>query len=163
MHKKKVGNHMEDYLCVGVLLCQWQCRIWPWEYTNHALYPLLSRTCNRNKFKNLSKEGLISYYKTNGITFLRNHVDANHIIIAKMFEKEVNSLLKGREERQLKVIIFGGSIFKFFSIKNSFKKEDVSWKEFLEDLGLSIVKNNLPIQFVESMWLKCLILRLCPN
>jgi hypothetical protein len=55
------------------------------------------------------------------------------------------------------VIIFGGSIFKFFSIKNSFKKEDVSWKEFLEDLGLSIVKNNLPIQFVESMWLKCSI------
>ncbi len=26
-----------------------------------------------------------------------------------------------------------------------------------------IVKNNLPIQFVESMWLKCLILCLCPK
>jgi hypothetical protein len=43
---------------------------------------------------------LISYYKTNGITFLKKHVDANHTIIAKMFEKKVNSLLKGREEKQ---------------------------------------------------------------
>ncbi len=39
----------------------------------------------------------------------------------------------------------------------------MSQKEFLEDLGLLIVKNNLPIQFVESMWLKHLILCLCPK
>jgi hypothetical protein len=59
---------------------------------------LISRTCNRNKFKNSSKEGLISYDKTNGITFLKKHADTNHTIIAKMFEKEVNSLLKGRRK-----------------------------------------------------------------
>jgi hypothetical protein len=35
-------------------------------------------------------------------------------------------------------------------VKNTFKKKDVSHKEFLEDLGLLIVKNNLPIQFVEK-------------
>ncbi len=35
--------------------------------------------------------------------------------------------------------------------------------EFLKDLGLLIVKNNLLIQFVESMWLKRLILHLCPK
>jgi hypothetical protein len=51
----------------------------------------------------------------------------------------------------------------FFSMKDSFKREDVPPKEFLENLGLSIVKNNLPIQFVESMWLKCLILRFYPK
>jgi hypothetical protein len=39
----------------------------------------------------------------------------------------------------------------------------VSQKEFLEDLGLLIIKNNLPIQFVESMWFKDLIIRLCPK
>jgi hypothetical protein len=39
----------------------------------------------------------------------------------------------------------------------------VSHKEFLEDLALLIVKNNLLIQFVESMWLKCLIIHLCPK
>jgi hypothetical protein len=64
-----------------------------------------------------------------------------------MFE-EVNFLLKGREERQptkKKMIVSSGSILKKNSIKDSFKKEDVPQKEFLEDLGLLIVKNNLPI------------------
>jgi len=55
-------------------------------------------------------------------------VDAKHIVIVKMFEEEVNFLPKGREERQLpknKVIVSGGSISKFFFVKNSFKRKDV--------------------------------------
>jgi hypothetical protein len=75
-------------------------------------------------------------------------------------------LLKGKENKQLakkRMIVFVGSSSKIFSIKDSFKKEYVSHKIFLEDLGLLIVKNNLPIQFVESMWLKHLILHLCPK
>ncbi len=59
--------------------------------------------------------------------------------------------------------MFNVSIFLKKSIKDSFKKEDVPQKEFLKDLGLLIIKNNLPIQFVESMWLKHLILCLCPK
>jgi hypothetical protein len=31
--------------------------------------------------------GLISYYKTNGINYLKKHVDANHYFIIKMFEE----------------------------------------------------------------------------
>jgi ribosomal protein L16 Arg81 hydroxylase len=34
------------------------------------------------------RKGLISYYKTNGITSLKKHVDANHFFIAQMFEKK---------------------------------------------------------------------------
>ncbi len=45
------------------------------------------------------RKGLISYYKTNGITSFKKHVDENHSLIAQMFE-EVNSLLKSMEERQ---------------------------------------------------------------
>jgi len=88
-------------------------------------------------------------------------VDIEHIVIPKMFEK-VNFSLKGREERQptKKIMIeFGRSIF----IKDSFKKKDVPQKQFLKNFGLLIVKNNLPIQFVESMWLKRLILCICPK
>jgi hypothetical protein len=59
--------------------------------------------------------------------------------------------------------VFGGSIFIFYFVKSSFKKEEVPQKEFLKDLGLLIVKKNLPMQFVESMWVKCLILCLCPK
>jgi len=47
-----------------------------------------------------ARKGLISYYKTNGITSLKKHVDAKHTIIVKLFEEKINSLLKGKEEKQ---------------------------------------------------------------
>ncbi len=37
------------------------------------------------------RKGLITYYKIYGITALKKHVDANHFIIVKKFEKEVNN------------------------------------------------------------------------
>jgi hypothetical protein len=36
-----------------------------------------------------SKKGVISYYNTNGIMTLKKCVDANHVMIAKPFEKKV--------------------------------------------------------------------------
>jgi len=51
--------------------------------------------------------------------------------------------------------------FTFFVIKEPFKNDDVQQKDFLQDLNLLIVKNNLALQFVESVWFKCLILHLC--
>jgi len=48
--------------------------------------------------------------------------------------------------------------FLIFFYQIFLKKKDVPYKEFLEDLGLLIIKENFPIQFVESMWLKHLIL-----
>jgi hypothetical protein len=52
------------------------------------------------------------------------------------------------------------------SISNFFvaiyKQNDVEQQQFLEDFGLLVVKNNLPIQFVESVWLKKLCMHLCP-
>jgi hypothetical protein len=113
-----------------------------------------------------ARKGLISYYKTNGITFLEKHVDVDHSFIAQIFEEEMNSLLTWIKERwPSKKIMnpFGGSIFNFFLVKDTLKKKDVSQKEFLEDLGFLIVKNNLPIQFVESMRLKCVILCVYPK
>ncbi len=56
---------------------------------------------------------------------------------------------------------FGLSISNVFAIKDPFKKDDVQQKEFDEDLGLLIIKNNLPIQFVDSVSFKRLILYLC--
>ncbi len=89
------------------------------------MHPLLSRTCNRNKFKNSSK-GLISYYKKNGKTSLKKHVDAEHVIIAKMFEKKKIVEKKRRKiTSKNKTIVFGGSISKFFFVKDSLKKKDV--------------------------------------
>ncbi len=56
-------------------------------------------------------------------------MDVDHSFIAKVFEKEMNSLLKRIKERQpskKRTNPSRGSIFKFFSIKDRFLKEDVS-------------------------------------
>jgi hypothetical protein len=47
-----------------------------------------------------------------------------------------------------------GQSLSFFLVKDSFKKEDVSQKEFLEDLSLLIITNYLQIQFVKNIWLR---------
>jgi hypothetical protein len=47
--------------------------------------------------------------------------------------------------------------------KDLFKKDVVQQKQLLQDLALLIVKNHLPIQFVESTWLKCLVMHLSPR
>jgi hypothetical protein len=39
----------------------------------------------------------------------------------------------------------GNAISSFFVIKEPFKRDDVQQKDFLQDLGLLIVKNNLPL------------------
>jgi len=58
---------------------------------------LLSRTCNKNKFENSSKEKTDFLLQNKWNNFSKKHVDVEHIVIAKMFEKEVNFLLKGRK------------------------------------------------------------------
>ncbi len=89
------------------------------------MYPLLSRTCNRNKFENSSKERIDFLLEDKWNDFFKKNVDVEHTIIAKMFEGEVTSLFKGRKDKQIakkRMIVFGGSSSKFFSVKYSFKK-----------------------------------------
>jgi hypothetical protein len=44
--------------------------------------------------------------------------------------------------------------------RSKYKKENVHHKAFVEILGLLVVKNHLLIQFVEIIWLKCLVMQL---
>jgi hypothetical protein len=57
--------------------------------------------------------------------------------------------------------MFGVKFSISFATKDLSKKDDVQQKDFLQDLGLLIVKNDLPMQFVENIWMKCLALHLC--
>jgi len=75
--------------------------------------------------KTQARKRLISYYKTNGITSLKQHVDVEHTIIAKKIE-EVIFLLKRREEKKptkKRAIVFGGIFF---------------YQKFLQKRGCSI-------------------------
>ncbi len=47
------------------------------------------------------KKGLITYYKTYGITNMKKHVDVNHSIIAKKIEKKNSNEITKSVERQL--------------------------------------------------------------
>ncbi len=108
-------------------------------------------------------KGLISYYKMNGIIILKKHVDAEHSLLAKTFDKEMNSLVKSELERELvkkKQNVYSSEISKFFIAKILYKKKDVQLKQFLEDLALLIIKSHMPIHFVESPWLKIFTLQL---
>jgi hypothetical protein len=64
-----------------------------------VLYPLLSRTCNKNKFKNSSKERINFLLQHKWNNFFKKHVDVEHIIIVKVFEEEIISLLKAKEKK----------------------------------------------------------------
>ncbi len=52
---------------------------------------------------------------------------------------------------------------KLFDAKYPFEKDVVQQKQILQDLALLIVKNHFSIQFVESIWLKHLVMHLCPR
>ncbi len=91
---------------------------------------------------------MISYYKTNQITSLKKHVNAHHATVSNFFEEEMNKLMKGKEKMwptKKKQNLYGGSISNKIVVKNTLKKDEMLQKEFLEDMGLLFVKENLPI------------------
>jgi hypothetical protein len=65
------------------------------------MFALLHDPCHAPNPSTKERKGLITYYKTYGITTLKKHGDANHTIIVKKFEEEVNGPLKRTFEKQL--------------------------------------------------------------
>jgi hypothetical protein len=68
----------------------------------------------------LKKEDFKTYCKTYGIIALKKNVDADHFIIAKKFEEEINNGTIESVERQLvkkRPNVLGSAIFGFFVIK----------------------------------------------
>jgi hypothetical protein len=76
------------------------------------------------------------------------NVDAHHAIVSKRFKEEMNKLMQGKEKMRptkKKQNVYGGSISKIIVVKNTLKKDEMLQKTFFEDMGLLIVRNNLPI------------------
>ncbi len=75
-------------------------------------------------------------------------MDVDHVLIVKIFEEEINGPIKETFEKQptkKRPNVSNNVISKFFIIKDHFKNYDVQQKDFLKDLGLLIVKNQLPL------------------
>jgi hypothetical protein len=94
------------------------------------------------------RKGLVTYYKTYEIIALKNHVDGDHAIIVKNIGEEVNGLIRRILEGQTmktRPNVSNFAIFKFFIIKNPFKKDDEQQNDFLKNLGLLMMKNQLSL------------------
>jgi hypothetical protein len=88
----------------------------------------------------------------------------DYSIIAKMFEENVSNPLRGKVDRHFvnkRSNPISSAIVNFLTTKKPFWKDHMHQKLFLEDMCLSIVKNHLPMQFVESLWMERLYLHLC--
>jgi hypothetical protein len=82
------------------------------------------------------------------MTPLKKHVDAKHVVLNKFFEEEVNSSLKRIVKKQptkKRSNISSSSISNFFIAKSPFKECNVEQQQFVMDICLLVVKNNLPI------------------
>jgi hypothetical protein len=111
-----------------------------------------------------ARKGIILYYKTNGIIIFSNHVNANHTIIAIFLQEKVNNSKKlFKSNQQNKSLIYLANKFQFILLlyKILYIENDVQQKDFLQDLSLLIIKDHLPMQFVKTIWMKCLALHLC--
>jgi hypothetical protein len=113
--------------------------------------------CHNNLIFNLNpktqaKKWFIIDNTTNSIIALKRHDNLDHYNLFFNFGKEINCPLKEYEKQLSKKRpnLSSNSISSFFVTKEPFKKDDVQQKQFLEDLGLLIVKNHLPLQFVKS-------------
>ncbi len=73
-------------------------------------------------------------------------------MFTKKIEEEINNFMKSGLERQLakkQPNVSTNEIFKFFLLK-TFKKDDVQQKQFLQSLGLLVIKNHFCMHFVEN-------------
>jgi hypothetical protein len=59
--------------------------------------------------------------------------------------------------------VSGNEKCKFFFVKDLFKRMMIVKLFFLQNLNFLIVKNQLPLQFVDNVWFKHVILHLCPQ
>ncbi len=58
---------------------------------------------------------------------LKKHVNVNHVVSIKKIKEQVNGPIKGTLKKQLankRPNVLGNEIFKFFIVKDPFKKDD---------------------------------------
>jgi hypothetical protein len=74
-------------------------------------------------------------------------MDANHGLIVKKIEEEVNNFKSPLESQLAKkrFVMNASEISNFLGATNPYKKDNVHQKDFVENLGLLNFKNHLPI------------------
>ncbi len=98
--KKNLERAQHKFFLLGILLCEWWERSWSYIPSSHEMYLCYDNVVNILHLWTKERKGLITYYKTYGITTLKKHVDADHFIIVKKFEEEINNEIGRIIEKQ---------------------------------------------------------------
>ncbi len=114
--------------------------------------------------KTKTRKKLILYTTTNGITTLKKYQNLYLFLLQKHLRKK----WKGEFKRQVTQKKNGLMCLKvqytsfFFATKHLFQKDYVQQNEFMEDLGLLIVKKSFVYaSYGKCTQLKCLSMHLC--
>jgi hypothetical protein len=102
------------------------------------MFALLHEPCHAPNPNTKERKGLITSYKTYGITSLKKHGDANHTLIVQKIEEEVNPPLKRTFEKQLakKMLnVLSNALLTFLLLKILSKMMMCSKKIFCKTLG----------------------------
>lgn len=91
------------------------------------------------------KKGLVFYFKNNGLIALKKHLNANHGLSAKKFEKNEHRKSHGKTICKGKTCNKWECNLQLFVAIDFYKKDHVHQKEFVKNLGLLVVKKHLPI------------------
>ncbi len=101
------------------------------------------------------KKRFISHLKNNGIIALKKHMDGDHYLIARKFDKKINNNAKNLVELKTTYNeeVYSQctcEIFTFFGSIDLYKKNYVHQKQVLENLGFLIVKNQYPFSLLKA-------------
>jgi hypothetical protein len=103
-------------------------------------------------------KGIIPYLKNNGVPILKEHVDVDHVTLAKKFEEKLNNFGRAiitKQPTKKRPNIFTISVSIFLGPQTLSKKMNLNKKnKKLKDFALLIIKNHLLMQIVKSVWLK---------
>ncbi len=121
--------------------------------TNHEMHYLLQNQVLVYNLKIQARKYLMIYNTTNGITTLKKHVNANHYIIAKMFEEEINNQLKWEVRKQpiekIKSNTYNSVIVNFLLPNNLSKRIICNKKCFLKIWACWLLKIICPCNLLK--------------
>jgi hypothetical protein len=88
-----IEMHRVGLFIVLMILQKYTWMLFKWRIVYYVILNLLFLQIKK---KSYLKKGLLSYYKTSGITCLQKHLDAKHSVIYKKFQEEIN-IIKGKK------------------------------------------------------------------
>jgi len=106
------------------------------------------------------RKGFVSYFKNNGITAKKKTCECKPWTNCQKYweRSEQPKKFNGKTTYKEKPYNECKNNLQFYGAIYPLRKDNVHQKDFVKNFGLLIFKNHLPIQVVDSIWLKHLVM-----